>query len=358
MSRTAREKIHGPRNRQPGDPTSRSPEDAWRYLVDVWSRRTITFDERASGSVRMPYRYSTRMPALIEPLATVLAELESTTVPTMWTVEKEHLRARVLLDEVRPGHRGLIETRDEWELGRALIEVWAGAAGLAFCLDVLTHAPVFVRASEGGEDDDYVMRMAFVPPDEEGQAFRLDAGVWNEVDPQWWALREWISQRSDDDFARDREVAVAALAARSGPDRWALNARCRIAFAFSRDPSLGHQVAAPLIARGIPAVASNAEHGPNPVDAVVFLYPSLPDASSVSALVDRVFRPDWNMPPGNLSFDVVDAYGADAAPLLERFLAVKRAPSLTKTERAALKLAQTPAKAPKGAKAKPEKKTA
>jgi hypothetical protein len=112
-------------------------------------------------------------------------------------------------------------------------------------------------------------------------------------------------------------------------------------------------VAAPLLRDGYPKWVFDVE-GPNPSDAVVFLYPALPDAATVLALIDRVFTPEWIAGSGAVSFDIVDAYGAEAAPILERIIASgKRAAWVTRRERAALKLALAGSAAKPSTPAKP-----
>jgi hypothetical protein len=342
-----RKQIHGPRNRQPGDPIAGTADEAWQWLVSLWSRRPLKFDERASGMVRLPIRYRAGHKSLEKPLAAVLKELEQPARPTEFTAQTEHIRAYLIIREARAANE-THERRGTWEYARRLIELWAGAGGLSLCLDILTHDPVIEAQSERVG---YAIQTAFALPAED--PFRLDTGSFAEITPLWWALREWVSQRSDDDFARDREVA-AALAAHRGDDRHALNIRCRLAYAFSRDPSLAQEVAAPLLRDGFPKEPDDVE-GPNPADAVVFLYPSLPDARAVLALIERVFRPEWIAAAIHLSFDIVDAYGAEAAPIFERIIASgKRSASATRHERAALKIAQAGGAVTPKAPAKPK----
>lgn len=341
MNTSFRHRTHGPRHRLATDPVSRSPVEAWSYLAALWSRRPQTaVTPPGGGWIRMPITYQTSIEALKQPLADVLAELAEPAPPAALSVVKEHIRARIALDHEPPPAE--ITGRGDWEVARALVELWTGTHGLRFALDVLLGPPQFERTVLSNDDDKVIVELA--PPQGDHYSFRLDTGRVDEIDPFWWALREWVSQRSDTDFAADRVVALAALAAHPKADRSSHNARCRIAFAFARDPSIANEVVAPLLATGYPPDDDN-DDGPNPTDAVLYLFPSLPSARDVLALMDKLFQPAYMPALGHLTFDVLEAYGPESAPIFERILASPgRAKKYMKNERTALAQAQAGAK--------------
>ncbi|PCC69277.1 hypothetical protein SAMN02745121_08900 [Nannocystis exedens] len=300
-----RRKLHGARNHLPDDPETDDPETAppyvaWEILATSWSIRTKE-ETQIGNRVLRPTAFRAEREPLRSRLAAVLEELERDDPPEDLDVIKELLRAFVL-ERTRTDNRR--ESLQTWRVGRGsgLVDLWAGTKGLAFCLDVLTSPGQFTALDT--DDDSGGILFDLVEPIE-GDTWELYTGADTVTDPFWWALRAWVSGLSEDAFARQLAEARPLLARLR--DR-SPGVRARVAFALSRDPSIAEELKADLMREEVEGTG----------DAVVWLYPSLRDAKSVLEFIDAIFGTEPPWPALWLSFDVVEAYGAEAAELLRR----------------------------------------
>ncbi|MBZ5714021.1 RNA recognition motif domain-containing protein [Nannocystis pusilla] len=327
-------KLHGPRNRHASDPLAATPDDAWLQLTAIYAQR-VKKETQLGPRVLFPRRFVTKFKPVRSCLAAVLAELERPERPQDLDVLKELVRAYVL-EHIRTDSNDptLLDRWGGWRHARALVDFWAGSKGLAFCLEVLTSPGQFsleYERSEGFFDCELV-----APNDD---TWVLYDGVHNVTSPLWWALRVWVSSLPDDAFARELAAARPLLARWKGLGPHVLNIRCRVAFALSRDPSIAEAVKAELM-------QSALDESPDPLP---FLYPALLDANSAVELITRVFGEGTPRRPLWLSFDIVDAYGTDAADILRRMIG-HSAKQYERRELAALEFVERAASAKPSAK--------
>ncbi|MCY1056737.1 hypothetical protein [Nannocystis sp. SCPEA4] len=327
-------KLHGPRNRHASDPVAAATDDAWRQLTAVYAQR-VKKETMIGPRVLFPKRFVTKLEPVRPRLAAVLAELERPERPQDLDVLKELVRAYVL-EHVRTdnNNEALLDKWDGWSHARALVDFWAGSKGLAFCLEVLTSSGQFsleYERSEGSFDCE------FVAPNDDTWA--LHDGLNAVSFPLWWALRVWVSSQPDDVFARELTAARPLLARWKDHSPAVLNIRCRVAYALSRDPSIAEALKAELMQQETEGFG----------DPPMWLYPALADAKSTLELIDHVY-PERPHKPLWMSFDIVDAYGSDAADILRRMVGLSAKQYETR-ERAALEFVERAASAKPSAKA-------
>ncbi|MDC0673650.1 hypothetical protein [Nannocystis radixulma] len=341
-------KLHGPRNRHASDPVAATADEAWRQLTAVYAQR-VKKETMVGPRVFLPKRYATKFELVRPRLAAVLAELERPERPQDLDVLKELVRAYIIEhDRIEHADEALLDKWDGWSHARALIDFWAGSKGLAFCLEVLTSPGQF---SVDYERTKTSLAHQFVPPNDDTWA--LHDGLNVVSFPLWWALRVWVSSQPDDVFARELAAARPLLSRWRDHNPAALNIRCRVAYALSRDPSIAEALKAELMQQETDGYG----------DPPMWLYPALADANSALELIAHVY-PERPRKPLWMSFDIVDAYGNDAADILRRMIGLSAKQYETR-ERAALEFveraasAKPSAKAPaKATKAAPAKKTA
>lgn len=330
-------KLHGPRHRHPNDPISATADDAWQQLTKLYATR-IKQETQIGPRVLLPKRHVSSLEPVQQRLDAVLAELERDESPRDLDILKELVRALVIWNDLTHTNDDSVTDRwDGWSHARALVDFWAGSRGLAFCLEVLASPPQFsVRGELADPRTEFIFTLA--PPGDDGWA--LHGGLNKRSHPFWWAARLWVSSLSDDAFARERDAAKALLSRWNdgSPESWVI--RCHIAYVLSRDPSIAEAVKAE---RQQPKTSAET-------DALVWLYPSLASAESVLALMTEAF-PDRAAHAHHLSFDIVDAYDIDAAPILRRMVGHNLKQYETH-ERAALALVERAATTPTAAPAK------
>ncbi len=340
-------KLHGPRHRHPADPVADTADDAWRRLTTIHAAR-IKQETQIDARTLLPKRYVAEQEPVQQRLDAVLAELERDELPSRPSgpelprdldVLKELVRALVIWHDL-PEDYSLADRWDGWSHARALVDFWAGSRGLTFCLEVLASPPMFSVRSEMNNKRTELL-LTLTPPGDDG--WELHGGLIRTSHPLWWAARVWVSSLSDDAFARERDAAKVLLSRWDDGTPEGFCIRCQIGYVFSRDPSLAEAVKAQ---RQEPRTGAE-------VDALVWLYPSLASAESVLALMREAF-PDRVRHAHNMSFDIVDAYGTDAAPILRRMIGQSLKQYETR-ERAALDFIERAATAAPAATSKPAK---
>jgi hypothetical protein len=323
-TRPHRLKLHGPRHRHPDDPVATTADDAWRELTGIHARR-IKQETQIGARVLFPRRYFTKLKPVKPRLDAVLAELERPERPRDLDVLKELVRALVIWNDLTDHDEHLLEKWDGWAHARALVDLWAGSRGLAFCLEVLSSPASFTTSGDFG---DGTFDLTLEPPtDDDG--WMLYGGLSKVSDPLWWAARLWVSSLPDDAFARERDAAKALLSRWSDGSDTSWHIRSRIAYVLSRDPSIAEALKAELLQH---------EDPPGNRDYAVWLYPSLAGAESVLALMSHVY-PQRVRKAHNLSFDIVDAYDTSAASILQRMIGLSAKQYETR-ERAALEFVE------------------
>lgn len=340
----ARAAVHGPRHRLPSDPVADDADAAWQKLC-------------ALGPPRMAFASSER--ATSADLQTLERERAGKTRPQRLDVAREALRALLVQHTVPYASEDVRHLWPTWAWARHLVDLWAGVHGARFVVEVLTSPVPF----EIGDAPEALRDQGF----DGVYLVKGTDGGWPVAadDALFWALRNWLSSQSDAVFAREHAAVAPVVDALDGDGGEAMRLRVRLCWALAqRDCSCAERLKSEVLRRG-----AGWEH--------VALYSALTDAASALDFFDRGW-PDGQPPaPYTWTFDVVDAYGEQAVPVLQRLLhkkpdsgsrAIKAALQLfgpakktktsTTTPKTQPKKAPTKKKAaPKKAKAAPKKTT-
>ncbi|MCY1009296.1 hypothetical protein OV079_27780 [Nannocystis pusilla] len=210
---------------------------------------------------------------------------------------------------------------ESWASARALVALWTEIGGLRFAVDVLSSQPLFHVIRKLGLDG----AVAGLEIDDIGDPETENArGPWDlarELEPLWWALRCRVSAMSEAELAKAcasckdlLEGLPAGAPSRTGSDEgghwWR---RSLLTFVLSRNTSL----AAEQIDRLMKAVGRSEWGGAE------ILMAAAPDARRAAAIAERAAS-NGLLRLGDYAFDIVEALGSDAAPILEKAYAHAR----------------------------------
>lgn len=322
-TRANRKKLHGFRRPHQHDPADVAPtlEAAWSRLVRAAEQVTVVGDDKLAATSRA-----------------VLEELRADAPPEELDVERELIRTAFFLGPLR--ERDTMKW-ESWAIVRDLVALWVERGGVAFAARVLDQPPAWNTFSSSRSPTEVVFQPQPLPAADELQDWDRDPNTggprehigpyatYAQVLPAWWALRCRVSRMD--------EGAVAAASKGCAPLLEGLpQGRCcdggwfrraALLFALSRDRA----VTADGIAR-----LDAAWEGTLVWDGVAMLFAAAPDAATALALAHRS-----PVNPRVYAFDVVEAFEADAAPVLHHlFTEVRRHSALRylKDVRAAIAL--------------------
>ncbi|MCY0986439.1 hypothetical protein OV203_04875 [Nannocystis sp. ILAH1] len=294
-----RRKLHGWRSAHEAE-----PDDAAPNLAEAWSRL---------GEVKLP-----KLKGNASAIAAAVAKsLKQAKPPKRLTIPEEVLRATLVF---RPPNTNW-EAWENWAIARALVALWTEVGGFRFAVDVLSSQPLFYVIRTLGLDG----AVAALEIDEVGEPETENArGPWDlarEMEPLWWALRCRVSTMSEAELAKAcascedlLDGVPAGKTAYEGSDEgghwWR---RAMLTFVLSRNTSL----AAEQIDRLMKAVGRSGWGGAE------ILMAAAPDARRAAAIAERAAS-NGLLRLGDYAFDIVEALGSDAAPILEKAYAHAR----------------------------------
>lgn len=296
--------LHGFRHAHRHDPSDLAPTlpEAWKTLRGLAERAAEPGGDK---------RHVAGLKAAFE-------ELKGRTPPSHLTVERELYRGQLVLNE------SMAADYVGWKAARCLMALWLERGGMSFVLDVLSREPIFSGGSllwdprpPVNSDEEWIPPGPYVSTP--------------KVQMLWWALRARISVMEDKPFEAVREVVAEALRVRpEGPPHgghWFR--RAALLFCMSRDTELTGASIEQFRAWRKDIASADA-----PTAGRTFLYPAAPDAPTALALYEEHRGELWL---DHLAFDVVEAHGVEARPLLEDVGARGNRES-TAQERSALKM--------------------
>ncbi len=304
-TKALRTKLHGVRRPDPNDPSDVAfgPSEAWaRLRADHAARAGAGYSFIASG-------------AHAGPLTRVLAQLADETPPATLDVGDELVRAAVLLSN-GPGNSPKWE---EWATARALVSFWCHASGPTFAVTVLNHRDAF-SAEVGSVKRNGVERAEVELFDNTQAPFALHPSLGNLASvhqPCWWALRCFLSTRSEPEFATASADLQRTFGALAGYPRQAL------AFALSRDQVW-------LRKQATAAVALVGESAGPELEGMEMVLSALEDPTLTLELIGKLGN--FSGIPMEYAFDVVESQGLAAAQVLEGWRDYWSANGLSKKE--------------------------
>jgi hypothetical protein len=202
---------------------------------------------------------------------------------------------------------------DDWAAERALVGFWTAAGGIAATIELLLGKGTFwVSAGPGWADGAATMSLTYEGSRSSGVAASIEdvpysfrpVEVGGATDTTiyglWSALRCRVGGLGDAELAHANADAHAARKALPKDDFWG---RAAISFAFSRDSTHAVETLAHW-------QASNKTTA-----AACLLLVASPDVASAQPIVKQCHEDYLGH---NLAFDLVESFGADAAPLLDR----------------------------------------
>jgi hypothetical protein len=286
-----RRALAGSRLPHPLDPPAppRTRDEAWARLLEV---------ERAEDALCGPLRMGNAgAEALYAPIREGYA---SGAAPTTLDPQTERLRATALHTHPLEG--------DVDAAYQALAAFWVGTAGLGFVFDVLLSPQPWSFMTRG------LQRTLLGPPD--GSSTRSHR--WGPLGHLRVELRRLMFALPEEAFARARDEGLDWLRRHSdGADATALRGeRAEVAFVLARDPSLAHELVREALAD------SHYTHYGS-------LFGSITDLALARAFVDR-YAMVLDLDGALVALDVVEAFGRDAAEMMDKILAARggRKPTL------------------------------
>lgn len=288
-----REKLHGWRNQlEDDDPSDTAPSlaQAWAYLREL----PIPILEGTAA----------------KELKRVALTLAKPNPPTKLDVGEEVLRACLLFN---PRDE---KVWDGWRTARMLVALWHEVGGFRFVLDVLAVRRPYdgmvtwtsSSAAAGRLDETATIELNHADPKEAPAPFQ------SEILPLWWALRLRVAVMSEEELARAVTAARGVIPTKlpttveeefTNPwNYWVL-----VVFTLSRSTVF----TGPEIDRML-ATVGDMEVPLAPVMAVAA--PDLGRTAKVIALANKNAR----FFPAGYMWDLVEAFGGDAADVVEAVL--------------------------------------
>ncbi len=276
-----RKKLHGFLRPHPKDPPDSAPDlaTAWRTLRDA-HRPRVNARQHATAEA-----------------AAALASFRKKDPPNKLDRNEEIARAMILWQG------GAVDQWKHWAIPRALVALWHEVAGLDFVVGLLLSTAPFSSYADGVSEAGGSWKTLSVLFGAKERSLFGPFENDSQWEPFWWALRCRFALQSEEEFARSVDKCRRFFRKDpkgKDPSTRAWQGRAALVYAFARETDL----AADQIDRYLSQVGEDS-YSPG------MWIASAPD-------IERAMRLTQRSSPRRYSIDLVDVFGLDAMPIVQR----------------------------------------